>query len=344
MKLSIEAGATSVSVPLFIQDSSSTTGAGLTGLAYNSGSLTAYYLRPGGSATAITLATLAAISSNWSSGGFKEADSTNLPGTYRLDIPDACLAPGARSVVIMLKGATNMAPCVLEIDLLANVGVDKRGTATGSSSTTITDSGWSPGNNTQVGKILRIWDSTNGWQERMITANTAGAMTVDQWTATPTGTVLYEVLAAPPASATLPATANLTSVLGTAITESASGRLAAALVAFLNVASPALTVASVNQTGDGYGIIHDGTVGNAALKSLIDAVGVLATAIKANTDLLPSGTMNTYSMTQILTALSYVLLGKSTGGGSSYKKQDGTTAGIDYTLDGSNNRTGVTLH
>lgn len=117
-KLAIKPGSTSVTVEVFIQDSSVTTGAGLTGLAYNTASLTAYYKRNGNVApVAITLATLAAITTAWSSGGFIAADGTNTPGLYRLDIPDAALATGARSVIIYLKGATNMAPCLLEIDL-----------------------------------------------------------------------------------------------------------------------------------------------------------------------------------------------------------------------------------
>ena len=45
MKLIITKGATSVGVNVFIRDNSVTTGAGLTGLAYNTASLTAYYSR-----------------------------------------------------------------------------------------------------------------------------------------------------------------------------------------------------------------------------------------------------------------------------------------------------------
>lgn len=121
-KLSILAGSTSQSVNIFIQDSSATTGAGLTGLVFNTSSLVAYYtfVSTNTAATAITLATLAAANSAYSSGGFKEISSANMPGLYRLDIPDAALAASSgRSCVIMLKGATNMAPCVLEIELTA---------------------------------------------------------------------------------------------------------------------------------------------------------------------------------------------------------------------------------
>lgn len=115
----IPADTTSHTIYIFIQDSSSTTGAGLTGLVYNSGSLTAYYVRSLGSSTAITLATLAAVTTAWSSGGFKEIDSTNQPGVYRLDVPDAVLATGANEAVIYLRGAANMVPCPIGIQLLA---------------------------------------------------------------------------------------------------------------------------------------------------------------------------------------------------------------------------------
>ena len=120
MKLSILAGATSQSVNIFIRDSSSTTGGGLTGLVYNTASLVAYYTHAGANATAtaITLATLAAVNSAYSSGGFKELDATNMPGWYRFDIPNAVLATSkGRSVAIHFKGATNMAPLPIEIEL-----------------------------------------------------------------------------------------------------------------------------------------------------------------------------------------------------------------------------------
>jgi len=116
LKLIIAKGATSVSVNVFIRDNSVSTGVGLTGLAYNTASLTAYYCRQNAAATAITLATQTATGA-FSSGGFVAVDGTNMPGLYRLDIPDAVLATGVNSAYIMLKGATNMEPCVLEIEL-----------------------------------------------------------------------------------------------------------------------------------------------------------------------------------------------------------------------------------
>ena len=49
--------------------------------------------------------------------------------------------------------------------------------------------------------------------------------------------------------------ADLTHVMGTILTEGAVGRLAAALIKFLDVATPVFTAESVDQTGDSYGRI-----------------------------------------------------------------------------------------
>lgn len=115
MKLSVKRGITSKLVRVFIQDTTRTDGGGLTGLVYNSGSLSAYYSREGdGGSTAISL--VSASAGTWSSGGFVAVDGTNLPGIYELGLPNACLSTG-NSVVVLLKGAANMAPVVLEIEL-----------------------------------------------------------------------------------------------------------------------------------------------------------------------------------------------------------------------------------
>ena len=122
MKLLVKKASTDVTVYLFIQDSSVTTGAGLTGLAYNSSGLVCYYVRPLAAAAALTLATQTVTGSH-ADGGFVEVSSANMPGIYRLDLSDAICATGVDSVVVMLKGATNMAPVTLEIQL-TNVDVN----------------------------------------------------------------------------------------------------------------------------------------------------------------------------------------------------------------------------
>ena len=117
MKLKLKEGTTSKIVTVFIQDSSSTTGAGLAGLVFNSASLTGYWIAEGdATATALTLVTMTA--GTWVSAGFVEVDATNLPGIYQVGLPDVVVdATSEGSVVVMLKGATNMAPSVMEIEL-----------------------------------------------------------------------------------------------------------------------------------------------------------------------------------------------------------------------------------
>jgi len=115
-KLSRVIGTTSQIALIFVQNNSLTTGLGLTGLTYASSGLVCYYKRNAASADA-SVALVTATLGTFASGGFKEVDSTNMPGVYEIGIPNAALASGADSVVLCLQGATNMAPVLLEIEL-----------------------------------------------------------------------------------------------------------------------------------------------------------------------------------------------------------------------------------
>ena len=117
MKLKIKQGTTSKLVRVFVQDSAATDGSGKTGIAYNATGLTAYYL-PEGDATATAITLASGTVGTYSSGGWSEVDSTNMPGIYELGLPDAAVdATSEGSVVVMLKGATDMAPVLIEIEL-----------------------------------------------------------------------------------------------------------------------------------------------------------------------------------------------------------------------------------
>lgn len=132
MKLLLKKGVTSQTALIFVPDSSSTTGAGLTGLLFNSASLTWYYYREaaGTGATQVTLATMTI--GTWATGGFIELDATDMPGWYEIGIPDAVLATGADFVGMVLKGATNMAQVNLEIQLTTlDMNTVMRGTDSG---------------------------------------------------------------------------------------------------------------------------------------------------------------------------------------------------------------------
>lgn len=119
---SLRAGSINNSLDIFIADSSVTTGAGKTGLAYNDVGLTAYYHRPGSASVLISLATLAAVTTAWTSGGFKEIDATHMPGWYRLDVPNAAFVFGVPFVGICVQGDTNGAPVNMIVLLMSAPG------------------------------------------------------------------------------------------------------------------------------------------------------------------------------------------------------------------------------
>lgn len=108
------AGDLSKHVDLFVPDSSSVVGAGLTGLVYNSAGLTAVYRKGiAGTATTITLVTQT-IGGAYSSGGFVEVSAASMPGLYRLDLPNASIDTEGFTT-LMLYGATNMSPVLVRI-------------------------------------------------------------------------------------------------------------------------------------------------------------------------------------------------------------------------------------
>ena len=115
-KLAIKKGAVDQSLYIFVEDSSKTTGVGLAGLTYNTSGLSASYVRPRGARVAITLANVTVTGAHVD-GGFVAVDGTNMPGLYRFDVPDAVFATGVSSAVVMLQGAADMTPVLIEAQL-----------------------------------------------------------------------------------------------------------------------------------------------------------------------------------------------------------------------------------
>ena len=116
MKLRIAGNSTDVSLVVFIMDSRSVTGAGLAGIVFNAAGLSCFYVRPGSNDAELTLANVA-VDGAHNDGGFIEIDATDMPGWYRLDLSDAIVAAGVTSVGVQVKGAANMAPLNIEIQL-----------------------------------------------------------------------------------------------------------------------------------------------------------------------------------------------------------------------------------
>lgn len=201
MKQILKKGSTSKRMAIFIADSSSTTGAGLAGLAYNTSGLMWYYWREdsgNNGGTQVTPAT--ATRGAWTSGGFKEIDATNLPGWYEIGLPDALLAAGSYWAVMMLKGAANMAPLPVEIQLVTYDPTDGNLGLTGLSGLTAPAAGVLPTVGTGTNQITLV----NGLVQ-----------------------------------------SDLRKLLGTTVTESSAGQLAASCSHFFDVASPTGTVNSL---------------------------------------------------------------------------------------------------
>jgi hypothetical protein len=118
MRRKFKAGLTSLSLPVIVYDTASTTGGGLSGLTHTTSGLILEYRRQGqsswtqlGVGTGLVSKTLG----TYVSGGIVASGSR--AGRYEIDIPDAAIAAGARTVEICLRGAANMHPVDIEIEL-----------------------------------------------------------------------------------------------------------------------------------------------------------------------------------------------------------------------------------
>jgi hypothetical protein len=116
----IYAGETSQSLPIFIRDTTSTTGGGLSGVTTASAGLIIEWRRQGQSTwTQATPAQLSAASGKvlgtFTAWGIV-ADG-GLAGAYELDLPDDAYASGVEFVVIRVRGVANMLPVLIIIEL-----------------------------------------------------------------------------------------------------------------------------------------------------------------------------------------------------------------------------------
>jgi hypothetical protein len=105
--ITIAPGSTSQSIELYL---------GATGLIASTSGLSARYNRTRTASVSIPLVART-IAQAWTAGGFAEVDATNMPGVYRLDLPDAALAAGADDVTIVVRGASGTNGAVMTVKL-----------------------------------------------------------------------------------------------------------------------------------------------------------------------------------------------------------------------------------
>jgi len=77
-----------------------------TGLSASTPGISASYVRSGAARVGISLVSQT-VSGVWTSGGFVEVDPVNMPGLYRIDIPDLAFVSGVNQVTLMIKGYNN---------------------------------------------------------------------------------------------------------------------------------------------------------------------------------------------------------------------------------------------
>jgi hypothetical protein len=123
MQRKFHVGSTSNTTEIFLQDSSSTTGGVLSNLVYNSPGLIWRYHREG-SAVGVNVTLAAGVIGTYTNsggagtgGGFVSLDTIGMSGQYEISIPDAAVASGAKYVTMNLRGATNMPPIAIFIEL-----------------------------------------------------------------------------------------------------------------------------------------------------------------------------------------------------------------------------------
>lgn len=127
----IKPGSTDVSVTIRIIDS--TDGTPETGVVFNTSGIDIQYRRTLAASTAITEATLAALTTAHADGGFLHIGN----GYYRLDLPDAAVAAGAAECLVhgTVTGMVVIG-CVIQLDGAAAIGSIYSDTTIATSKTT----------------------------------------------------------------------------------------------------------------------------------------------------------------------------------------------------------------
>jgi hypothetical protein len=110
--ITIAPASTSQSIELYL---------GATGLTASTSGLSARYNRTRTASVSIPLVARVidgtAPTGGWIAGGFAEVDSVNMPGVYRLDLPNDALAAGADDVTVVVRGASGTNGAVMTIKL-----------------------------------------------------------------------------------------------------------------------------------------------------------------------------------------------------------------------------------
>jgi hypothetical protein len=170
--ITIAPGSTSQSIELYL---------GSTGLTASTSGLSARYNRTRTASVGIPLVART-IAQAWTAGGFAEVDSTNMPGVYRLDLPDAALAAGGDDVTVVVRGASGTNGAVMTVKLSSG-GLTSAQTASavwGASPAGYNDGTTFGGVVNETNQLANSLDTqvqdvpSNVWEEMRATHTTAG--------------------------------------------------------------------------------------------------------------------------------------------------------------------------
>ena len=321
---------------------------------YNASGMTAYYdlWNASGAATSMSLVTM--TKGTWTSLGFVAVDGTNMPGVYQLGIPNAALT-GATGVTIYLKGATNMVPVVIQIELTATSNQD--GSKGGMTALPNADAGASGGLPLSVDASGRVDVlKVNGTSQ---TARDLGASVLVS-NGTGTGQISLSsgavLLQATQTGVTIPTVTNLTNAptsgdltatMKTSVTTAASaatpvatlsGDFSATMKTSLNAATPASVTGAVGSVTGAVGSV----TGGVTVTTNNDKTGYALTAgehTNIGTDVYgqlnlaftDATSLNANSLLDRLRSLGWIIRNQiaitdSTGAGTIYKDDNATTA------------------
>ena len=320
----VTAGSTNVTVYVyFVEDNGGTNpGEPKTGLLFSNietgGS--ASYLRQGETRTDFSLVTQTAAGAH-TDGGFVEMDSTNMPGVYRLDLPDAAVADTFDWVVISLvaAAANNCLMHPLVIDL---TNVDLRSAANAGITSLI-------GHTPQTGDTYALANGATGFAaiDTVVDAVKVKTDFLPSATAGAAGGVFIAGANAA-TSVTTAFTADITGNLSGSV-GSVTGAVGSVTGAVGSVTgSVGSVVGHTAQTGDTFALAN-GAAGFVAIDTVVDSV-------KVKTDFLPNATAGaaggvfiagTNAATTITTALTTDITGNLSGSVGSVTGAVGSVTG-----------------
>jgi hypothetical protein len=303
----VKKGSTDRSVPVYVFDN--TTGLPISDRAYNSTGIDLWYRREGAAKTSITEATLAALTTAHADGGFLTVGD----GEYRLDLPDAAFATGANYVdyggtftgYTVVGGRVRLVDVDLEDTIRAGLTA-LPAVASGAAGAIITSGTGTAQLSTSSGQTL-VQSGTGTGQISLSSGRAAANVTYWNGTAVPAeNTAGYPIV-------------TIKDGTGTGEINTSAGTVS-------------LTDASITGSTFSSGAISSAVLATTAVDEIV--AGIKAMIVETN---------NSRTLGETLSIILAACAGVTSSAGSVLKDPSGTSTRITATINGSNERTAMTL-